>query len=200
MAHTLLLIRHGQIRANQTGRWHGAIDSPLTPSGRRQVARLARHLKHTFPELEAVYSSPLRRCRDTAIEVAQLFQRTVITDDDLREYAIGELEGTPFRTLHTEHRFFERIHDAEFRPPGGESVRAVAERVVQALRRIHDAHRDARHTAIVGHGAAFAIALAHLLDADPTRWTNYSISNASITELTLDPEPLIPSFNRIEHL
>ena len=35
----LLLLRHGQIKANRQGRWHGSTDSPLTWRGRRQAAQ-----------------------------------------------------------------------------------------------------------------------------------------------------------------
>jgi len=72
--------------------------------------------------------------------------------------------------------------------------------VVDALTRIHAHHRGAASVAVVGHGAALGIALAALLDGDPGRWTNYPLANCSITELVLEPEPLIAAFNRIEHL
>lgn len=197
----LLLIRHGQIEANVAGRWHGATDSPLTLTGRRQVARLARRMRTQWAELEAIYTSPLQRCRDTADAIATLLAQPVILDDDLREYGIGELEDTSFDALHAQHDFFSRIKaNADYAPRGGDSVNAVAQRIVQALRRIHTQHPVSRPIAIVSHGAAMAIALATLLDGDPNRWTNYHFDNCSITELQLEPEPLIAAFNQTEHL
>ena len=197
----LLLIRHGQIRANAEGRWHGATDSPLTRSGQRQAARVARHLRARAASVDALYSSPLARCRDTAAAIGAALDRDVIVDDDLREYGIGEWEDMPYRRLATEHDFFKRISDdPDYAPLGGDSVNAVARRVVRALSRIHTRHRGHANVAIVGHGAALGIALAALLDDDPARWTNYPLANGSITELVLEPEPLIAAFNRIEHL
>jgi broad specificity phosphatase PhoE len=200
MAPTLLLVRHGQIEANRTGRWHGAIDSRLTSSGRYQAKRVAARLRSMFNEIDAIYTSPLQRCRATAEPIAAAFSRTPVIEDDLREYSIGELEGTPFKTLHDEHRFFELMHDLDYRPAGGESLRAVETRVVACLRRIASDHPDAHRIVVVGHGAALAVALGSLLDGDPKRWTNYAFSNGSITELTLAPTPLVPSFNRTDHL
>lgn len=198
---TLLLIRHGQIRANVEGRWHGATDSPLTATGRRQANALARHLATRFTGIEAVYSSPMQRCRHTANALAAALARPVVTDDDLREYAIGELEDTPYRTLAEEHDFFRLIgDDPDYAPPGGDSLRGVERRIVPALERIHAEHAGARHVVIVSHGAALAIALAALLDRDPARWNQYPIANCSITELLLEPEPLLGAINRIEHL
>ena len=79
-------------------------------------------------------------------------------------------------------------------------MNVVAERIVRALRRIHD-HDDAESPiAVISHGAALGIALATLLDGDPSHWTNYHFDNCSITELQLEPEPLIAAFNRTEHL
>jgi broad specificity phosphatase PhoE len=201
MSTKLLIVRHGQIQANQAGRWHGATDSPLTKLGRRQALRVAALIAREVGELDAVYSSPLRRCYETALCIAHAHDHAVVADDDLREYTIGELENLPYGVLHREHRFFERIiEDPEYAPPGGESMRRVAERAVAALERIVDRHDGASHVAVVSHGAAMAIALAALLDGDLKHWTNYPIANCSVTELALKPAPLMSAFNRIEHL
>jgi broad specificity phosphatase PhoE len=199
MSRTLLLIRHGQIRANVRGRWHGATDSPLTAIGRRQAQRLARRVARDWADLGTIYSSPLQRCRDTAEAIARPLGCPVLLEDDLREYSVGELEDCSFAALHERHDFFQRIRrDRDFAPRGGESLNAVARRVVAALQRIHASGSEP--VAIVGHGAALAIALASLLDADPSHWTNYRFENCSITELQLEPKPLVAAFNRIEHL
>lgn len=201
MTRKLLLIRHGQIDANVGGRWHGATDSPLTRSGRRQVVRLAQHIRSEWTDLAAIYSSPLQRCRDTAERIAALIAQPVLFDDDLREYGIGELEDTTFSALQSEHDFFRRMkEDRNYAPRGGDSVNAVAERMVRALKRIHDHDPVGGSIIVVGHGAALGIALATLLDGDPTHWTNYHFDNCGITELQLEPEPLIATFNRTEHL
>jgi broad specificity phosphatase PhoE len=193
-----LLIRHGQIAANAGGRWHGATDSPLNRLGRRQVRRLARC---DWSDVAAVYSSPLQRCVQTAQAIAAPLGHEVLIDDDLREYGIGELEDTPFATLQSEHDFFRRIRDDhDYSPPGGDSIAAVARRIVPALRRIHAHDDSSRPIAVVSHGAALGIALAALLDADLNRWTNYQIDNCSVTKLVLEPEPLVDAFNNTDHL
>src|SRR5262249_48885585 len=122
----LLLIRHGQIRANAESRWHGATDSPLTRSGRRQAARVARFLRSRHA-IDALYSSPLARCRSTAAAIGAALDRAVVVDDDLREYGIGEWEDLPYRQLAEEHGFFKRISDdPDYAPLGGDSLNAVA--------------------------------------------------------------------------
>jgi probable phosphoglycerate mutase len=141
------------------------------------------------------------RCLHTAQAIAGALDQPVTLDEDLREYSIGELEDTPFAALQHEHDFFRRIRDdLDFAPPGGDSVNAVAQRIVPALRRIYTSGDSTRPIVVVSHGAALAIALAALLDADANHWTNYQIDNCSVTELLLEPEPLIAGFNNTEHL
>jgi len=201
MSVKLLLIRHGQIRANVAGRWHGATDSPLTAIGKRQAERVARRVGQFFPDVRAIYTSPLQRCLNTAQAISDATGEPVQIIDDLREYGIGELENTRFKSLAEKHDFFRRTHsDHDFAPRGGDSLNAVAERIVAALQHIHAAHDDAEHVAIVSHGAAMGVAMASLLDGDPAGWTNYTVSNCSITEFSLSPEPLVEAFNRVEHL
>ena len=201
MSRALLLIRHGQIGANAGGRWHGSTDSPLSRLGRRQIRRLAQRFDRDWRDVVAVYSSPLVRCLHTAHAIAAQLGHVVTIDDDLREYGIGELEDTSFATLQSKHDFFRRIRaDHDFAPTGGDSINAVARRVIAALRRI-DAHDDSsRPIAVVSHGAALGIALASLLDADLNAWTNYQVDNCSVTELMLAPEPLVGTFNNTDHL
>lgn len=201
MTRSLLLVRHGQIEANARGRWHGATDSPLTRTGRRQIARIARRIRRDWGDAAAIHSSPMLRCLHTAQAIAGALDQPVTLDEDLREYSIGELEDTTFAALQSEHDFFRRIRDdLDFAPPGGDSVNAVARRIVPALRRIYTSGDSARPIVVVSHGAALGIALAALLDADANHWTNYQIDNCSVTELLLEPEPLIAGFNSTDHL
>jgi probable phosphoglycerate mutase len=201
MSANLLLIRHGQIRANVVGRWHGSTDSPLTALGKRQSERLARRMGQFFPDLAAIYTSPLQRCIKTALAVSRAVGEEVQIDDDLREYGIGELENTHFKSLAEEHDFFKRVQtNRDFAPRGGDSVNTVAARILSALQRIHAAHDEDEHVAIISHGAAMGVALASLLDDDPGGWPNYTVSNCSITELSLSPHPSVEAFNRVEHL
>ena len=202
MTRSLLLVRHGQIEANARGRWHGATDSPLTRIGRRQVARIAQRISRDWGDAEAIYSSPMIRCLHTAQAIGSALDQPVMLDDDLREYGIGELEDTTFAALQSEHDFFRRIRDKH-------RFRAARRRLDQHRSQAHrpgacgafmQSGDSTRPIVVVSHGAALAIALAALLDADANHWTNYQIDNCSVTELLLEPEPLVAAFNSTEHL
>ena len=53
MSVTLLLLRHGQIKANRQRRWHGSTDSALTLKGRIQAALTSGHYAK-----EATFTQP----------------------------------------------------------------------------------------------------------------------------------------------
>lgn len=197
----LLLLRHGQIKANRLGRWHGSTDSPLTWRSRREARRTARFVAATAPPVGAIYSSPLARCRVTAGIVARRLGLDVTVHPDLREYAIGDWEDTPFTDLAARYQFVElATADHDFAPPGGETLRQVAERIVPVLETIHRQHDDHERVLVVGHGAALAVALGALIDHDPGRWIDYHFANCSLTELVLSPAPYVNFFNSTQHL
>jgi phosphoserine phosphatase len=197
----LLLVRHGQIKANRLGRWHGSTDSPLTWRGRREAKRTARYIRTTQPPVRAIYSSPLVRCRDTASIIAEGLGLEVEVHHDLREYAIGEWEGKSHKELAADYQFVElATGDHDFAPPGGETLRQVAARIVPAIQEIHRRHQADERILVVGHGAALAIALGALIDKNPASWTNYHFANCSLTELVLSPAPYVNFFNTTLHL
>ena len=198
---SLLLLRHGRIRANRQGRWHGSTDSPLDWRGRRQIRRTARHIALAHRDITAIYSSPLQRCAITASTVGERLGLEPVVVDDLREYCIGEWEDTPFAALAEVHGFFEQVaRNPTFAPPGGESLQAVAERTVAALERIHGAHGETERVLVVGHGAALGVAMGRLLGGDPRRWADFQVANCSLTELMLSPTPYVNFFNSTQHL
>ena len=199
----MLLIRHGQIDANVSKHWHGSTDSPLNAVGVAQVERLATHVASEHGDVRAIYASPLQRTLHTAEGPGRRLRLPVASVPELREWGIGELEGTHYEALAREHRFFERIaREPDFAPPGGESLAAVAARMEDALRAIARRHPE-ETVAVVSHGMALALALARLLHDDAAHWHRFRIDNCSITELHLPVAPATPELARvnwIEHL
>lgn len=125
--------------------------------------------------------------------------------DDLREYAIGDWEGMPFAELNAKHQFIERAaRDHDYAPPGGESLREVSTRGSEALATIDQRHDETEIVLVVAHGALLGIALATMLNKDPSMWMDYHIDNCSLSELDLQeyPErmPALRRFNMIGHL
>ena len=179
----LILVRHGQIQANVDKLWHGWTDSHLTEEGKQQAQRAAHRLVNEHDDIKAVYASPLQRTHDTAKAIAEPLNHSINLHDGLKEYGIGELEGTSFSDLHKVHKFFDRVNeDRHYAPEGGESIHNVATRVTTAINEIAEKHRGEKVVA-VSHGAAMALALASFLDKDVYAWSNYYFHNTGVTEI-----------------
>ena len=195
----LVLVRHGETSANLEGVWHGSTDGPLTERGHAQAGRVAGWLRSEWPDARALYTSPLRRARDTARAIAESTGLEPRVEAALVEYHLGEWEGKSYRELHETHRLWDEMRrDPDFAPHGGESRRQVTDRVTGALQRIGASHAGERVIVVV-HGGALALALAALIDGDAARWGRV-MANCAVSELVLEPAPALLSFNRRDHL
>jgi broad specificity phosphatase PhoE len=144
MTSTLLLVRHGETDWNREGRVQGHSDVPLNDTGRAQARALAARL--AAERVDAVYSSDLRRARDTAQEVARASGHTVTTTPHLREKHFGSWEGL------TRDEILSGDPDALSGPWGdGETRDEMADRVLHALRGIAARH-EGETVVVVSHG------------------------------------------------
>jgi broad specificity phosphatase PhoE len=160
----ILIARHGQSDWNATRRWQGHADRPLTQKGREQAEALAARLAHI--DLDAVYSSDLRRAHDTAAVVADSQGLDVRIEPDLREVDVGSWSG--LTRAEAEVRFPEGFARWNEGYPGwddGESYEAMTDRVIAAVKRIAAAHPDER-VLIVSHGGPIRAMHAEALDLD----------------------------------
>lgn len=155
MTPTVVLVRHGATA--WTGRrYAGRRDPWLSAQGHAQVATLASDLASAVDGPFRIVSSPLRRARQTASAIARATGSASPSQNDRwREADFGIAEGRTFVEL-------ERLAPAlaariaagevDIDWPGGESARALADRVEAAL-------RDAR--ALAEHTGATVVVIAH---------------------------------------
>lgn len=156
---TVVLIRHGRTTANVAGVLAGRTPGiGLDDTGREGAAALARRLDAVRPA--AVVSSPLQRCVETATAVAG--GRDVVPDDGLAECDYGDWTGRSLAELRREKLWkVVQEHPSGVVFPGGESLRAVQQRAVDAVRA-----RDAELAAEHGPGAVwFAVSHADVIKA-----------------------------------
>lgn len=83
--------RHGETTWNREGRYQGQRESDLSELGWRQENALADALGQR--PVQAIVTSPLRRCRETASGLAEALDVEPIVDDRLMEIAHGTWEG-----------------------------------------------------------------------------------------------------------
>ncbi len=144
----LFLIRHGRsdessddlVETPRGLQW----DPPLHAVGREQSALLATRLALTHPAPAAVYSSPLRRARETVAPYAERIGAEIRIEDDLMEAHIGDWENKPFEEIvasDEEILHLVRTQRAIWhRAPGGETVTGFRDRVNSAIERILARH------------------------------------------------------------
>ncbi len=153
------LIRHGQTKANEEGRYIGTTDFALSDKGRSELYDLLD--SYVYPKVERVYSSPLERCTETA-EI--LFPDTeMVIAEDFAELHFGKFEGKTADELidNTEYREWLK-GGMDAKPPEGESVSELCVRTYRGLHRIlmEMMEQDFRHVAIVTHAGVIANAIA----------------------------------------
>jgi probable phosphomutase (TIGR03848 family) len=134
----VLLVRHGLTAGTGsvlTGRMPGI---GLDDRGRAQAAAVGARLADV--PLDAIISSPLQRCRETAAAIAAArnsHQLAVTEDDRFAEVAYGDWTGKPIKRLAKEPLWrVVQAHPSAVRFPGpdGESLPGVQERAVAAIR------------------------------------------------------------------
>jgi len=92
MTTSLLFVRHGStLWTTPPSRYQGRTDLPLSVLGRLEAGRLADRLRAV--KLDAIYSSPLLRARETAILLAQDRRMSLDTDERIIELSYGHWEG-----------------------------------------------------------------------------------------------------------
>ena len=135
----VLLVRHGDCYDGLDDEGVDDGNPALSPTGREQARRLAARLRDL--EIDAVYSSPLRRARETA----ELLGRPLTLDERLVEVAADTSDG------------FVRLEEVP-----EVTVRRMREAVTAAVA----AHPGGR-VVMVGHGVAILHYLCDVMRLQP---------------------------------
>lgn len=163
---TLFLVRHCATEASSDGRYCGSLDLTLTREGQAQAQVLAAFLVERRPT--SVFSSPLKRARQTAKPLTQVSKLPVKELSELAESSFGEWEGMTAAEMEAaDQELYERWRESpqDISPPGGETITQVAERARRALATIRKEDPNGVSVAI-GH-KTFNRVLLSLLEALP---------------------------------
>jgi broad specificity phosphatase PhoE len=206
----LYLIRHGDALPGPEFviPESGPVSPPLTPLGRRQAEALGRWWadKH----FDALYSSPLRRTRETAAPFAEIRAMQVTLVEDLREVefrvdgkAHGESPGCEFTPAELRARYDQAIRKVSLDGrwsdlPGSEKSEALRERVTRALIQIAGCHPGGR-VAVFAHAGVINVFLAAILGQE--RDLLFPLHNTAVTIVRCQGrQASLIAFNDISHL
>jgi broad specificity phosphatase PhoE len=184
----LSIVRHARTEANAGGRLQGRLDLPLDDVGRQQAAALAGFV----PDVDRVICSPALRARQTA----EVFGLEPTIDERWQEIAYGEFEGTKITDVPAD-LWLRWISDPDFAPAGGETLRAMGERVFAALDDIATEARD-RHVVVVSHATPVKVAMAWALGVQVDITWRCWVDQASVTRIAVrDRGPALLAFNAL---
>jgi len=183
MRKDFFIFRHGETDYNAKGIQQGqSIDAELNETGIRQAKHLAEALTGTG--IEAVYSSPMKRAVKTGQIVADKLGIKLYFADSLKEGNAGIFEGlTPAEKAENYPQELELWNSFEssswdFRLPGGESKREIADRLSASLKNLIDT--PYRKIAISTHSRILRMFLWKLGCPRPT------FSNASFCHIVYE--------------
>lgn len=194
----LLLVRHAETIWHRENRYAGRTNVALTDLGHEQADRLGRWA--ATAAIDAVWTSPLGRCRFTAAPTVALTNCPEHVDDRLIELDFGPLEG---KTKSEAHALFAQamqayLHDpVTNRFPGGESPEVAADRALACLQDIAVAYPKQR-VMVVGHSTLTRLALCRALGIELSHYRKRFpvLLNCAVTQFRLrDGEASLVALN-----
>ena len=177
----IYLARHGQTDDNARGVVQGSIDTPLNERGREQARELAAAV--AAQGIAAIWTSHLVRAAETARIVGDALGIDPQADPRLAESFRGSWEGRELREIEAsepEAWAAWQAGGAEFRFPGGESLREHQDRTLAALA---DVRRGPLPALVIAHGGSIRVALAAQTERGLEGFWSIRVPNAELIEL-----------------
>ena len=173
----LSIIRHGLTDANDKGIYLGSrTDYPLSKKGISSLLNIMDEFE--YPKVQRVYSSPMKRCLETA-EIIYPYRELQIVEN-MTELDFGEFDGKSVNELidRDDYKDWLKGGSPDKRPPGGESTEELLLRLFKGLHEIimDMMNQELTHCARITHSGI----VTNLLAA-------FGIPKVDPKELTCDP-------------
>ena len=196
-----LLVRHGETPLSAEKRMSGRGDPELTDRGRAQAQATAERMRGRT--LSVVFSSPLRRARQTAEEIASAAGTDLVVEDGFVETDFGEWEGLTFAEIGARwpREMAAWLADPAVAPPGGESFVETFARVRDARDRVVTAH-PGESVVVVSHVTPIKSLLRDALDAPAHALYRMHLDPASLSVVNWhgDGTAVVRLLNDTSHL
>jgi len=170
----LTVVRHGQTEMNRDQIVQSRTHGDLTPEGVKMAENLGQHLKNE--KFTRVYSSDLKRCHDTTLNILKHSNHTtseqIVLNKILRERDYGDLEFLPCKTVED---ILEKSDRSQFGHhnvpiPGGESYTDVMKRCahfIEEMCKLADTSDDKQENVLVVSHGVWILGFFDYLAANP---------------------------------
>ncbi len=184
MTTTFFLVRHAahdNLGAFLAGRTHGIV---LGDAGLSQANRLGPRMARYH--LDAVYSSPRERTRQTAEAiVCACGLGSPRIEEALDEVDFGDWSGKTFSTLEQDAQWRRwNTMRSLVRAPNGETMLDVQSRVWKLIADL-SSKADGKRLALVSHGDVIKAAVSHVLGLPIDAWLRFDVEPASVTHMVV---------------
>jgi len=193
------LLRHGEhglLGRVLAGRMPGV---GMTERGRAEIAAAAERFARE--KIAAIYASPLQRTRESAEIVAERLGLLIAFRDDLLELDFGEWTGATFDSIRGHPGWHAwNTQRSLARIPGGESMREVQHRAVEALVQLTERH-PGESVVVVCHGDVIRAMLLFALGMPLDFYNRIEVVQGSISSIQIEPDRIrVLRINERPHL
>lgn len=197
----VLFVRHGKTPTTGAilpGRAKGL---HLSDIGEQQAKDLAARITSSIEHIDAIYTSPLERCKETAAPLATATRLKPITNKGLIECEFGDWTGAKLKDL-AKLPEWKRVQNtpSQFRFPSGESFLEMQARITDAISRIHADH-PGQVVVVFSHADPIKAALASALGTPLDLFQRITVSPCSVSAVLYGSStPAVLTVNAVSDL
>ena len=181
------LIRHGLTDGNLKGLYIGETNLPLCDEGAAELLLMTQ--EYFYPQVEAVYSSPKKRCLQTAEIIYPAY--TPIAVESLREVNFGVFEGKSAQDLKDTPEFIEWVTGGYMgTPPEGEDAMTFYNRCKDGFSQVfsHMMKEGIFSAAIITHGAVIMNIMAAFSAVKKESFLDWRVDSGAGYTVSVTPQ------------
>ncbi|WNC70108.1 histidine phosphatase family protein [Thalassotalea nanhaiensis] len=177
---------------------HGKVAGPPALYGHTDIGVITEHDEQLLTELLKVQdsfthivSSPLKRCQNLAVKLANSSGLPIVIDEQLKEIDFGELDGIAFETAKQHWPMLESFwqNPAKNPLPDAENLTAFNQRMLSVFNQLIVDYKD-ENVLVICHGGVIRMLLSIVLELDwtnPKLFSSLRVENGSICKLVQHP-------------
>lgn len=183
----IYFVRHGETEWNNSNRWQGRSDIPLSKRGRGQAEKTGRFLKVLIPNAMAVFASDLIRARETAEIIGLYLGKSPVVNPVLREADVGLWNGLDisdaFESFGNLIEYWRKDPWADI--PDTEPLGAVQRRAAEFVRYL-SSNFAGKQVIVVSHALLIRTALCHAMGLPLENHYRLSVHNCSVSSIRVE--------------